>query len=84
MRADNKAGDDITQYDRLLEAVKQDGHHTGNQHDHRQVLDEADGMHGVVLLTLGPWTQRNSCTWIELRVHNDLIQNAHLAWASSG
>ncbi|MND89386.1 hypothetical protein D3C80_814400 [compost metagenome] len=52
VRADNKAGDNVTQYHRLLEPVEKDGDHTGDQHDHCQVLDKADGMHGVALLTL--------------------------------
>ncbi|MNF92717.1 hypothetical protein D3C84_753690 [compost metagenome] len=60
MRADDKAGDDVTQHHRLFETVKEDGDHTRNQHDHCQVLDKAYGMHGVVLLTLRRRTNRCS------------------------
>ncbi len=48
--ADDEAGDDVAQHHRLLEAMKQDGHHPGHQHDHGQVLDKADGVHGEGLL----------------------------------
>ncbi len=48
--ADDEAGDDVTQHHRLLEAVKQDGDHPCHQHDHGQVLDKADGVHGEGLL----------------------------------
>ncbi|MNO29931.1 hypothetical protein D3C76_198590 [compost metagenome] len=50
MRADNKTRDDIAQHYRLLEAMEENRHDAGNQHDYRQVLNETDGMHGAGLL----------------------------------
>jgi len=50
VRADDEAGDNVAQHHRLLEAVKNYGDHASDHHDDCQVLDEADGMHGVILL----------------------------------
>ncbi|MNH37065.1 hypothetical protein D3C79_979210 [compost metagenome] len=50
VRADDETGNDVAQHYWLLEAMKQNGHYPGDQHDHCQILDEADGMHGAILL----------------------------------
>ena len=50
VRADDEPGDDIPQHHRLLEAMKQDSDNPCHQHDHGQVLDKADGVHGEGLL----------------------------------
>jgi len=50
VRANDEAGDNVTQHHRLFEAVKKNGDDASDQHDDCQVLDEADGMHGVILL----------------------------------
>ena len=34
VRADEDAGDDVAQHDRLLEALEQHGHDAGGNHDH--------------------------------------------------
>ena len=47
VRADDDAGDDVAQHHRLFETVEEDGDHAGDQHDHRQILDEVDGVHPV-------------------------------------
>ncbi|MNZ14831.1 hypothetical protein D3C78_317620 [compost metagenome] len=60
VRADDKAGNNVAKHYGLLEAVEQDSDHPGNQHDHCQILNKADGMHGVGLLTWYPETSRNS------------------------
>ncbi|MNN66713.1 hypothetical protein D3C81_1823050 [compost metagenome] len=59
MRADDEACDDVAQHHRLFEAVEKDGHHARDQHDHSEILDEINGMHGGELLfamrgTAGP------------------------------
>ncbi len=46
VRADDEPGNDIAEYNRLPEAMEQNGHHTGHQHDHCQILNKIDGMHG--------------------------------------
>ncbi|MNG81736.1 hypothetical protein D3C79_403940 [compost metagenome] len=50
VRTDNEACNDVAQHDGLLEPMKENRDHPGNQHDHCQILDEADGMHGAILL----------------------------------
>ena len=50
----DETGDDITEHHWLLETVKNNGDHACNQHDDRQVLNKADGMHDVILL-LSSW-----------------------------
>jgi hypothetical protein len=47
VRANDETGDDVAEHHRLFEAVKQHGHHTRDQHDHCQILNKTDGMHGV-------------------------------------
>ena len=46
VRADDEAGDDVAEDHRLAQAVEEDSDHTRHQHDHGEVLDEIDGMHG--------------------------------------
>lgn len=41
--ADDEARDDVAKHYRLLEPMKKDGDYAGYQHDHRQILDKADG-----------------------------------------
>jgi len=43
--ADDYAGDDIAQHDRLLEAMKHHRDQTGHNHDYRQILQEGYGVH---------------------------------------
>ncbi|MNF62028.1 hypothetical protein D3C84_436970 [compost metagenome] len=50
MRADDEAGEDVAQHHRLFEAVEKDGHQARDQHDHGEILDEGNGMHGDRLL----------------------------------
>ncbi|MCY1440052.1 hypothetical protein D9M71_563110 [compost metagenome] len=86
MRADDEAGDDVAQHHGLLEAVKENGDHASDQHDDCQVLDEADGMHGVILLSrplLDARADRSSAkaTLSEQQVHTVLnAGKAHVAW----
>ncbi|MNN74383.1 hypothetical protein D3C81_1905770 [compost metagenome] len=86
VRADDETGNDVAQHYWLLEAVEENGHYPGDQHDHCQILDEADGMHGAILLFRCPGKpllcqgkpKRAASTYcIECR-------KAHVAWAYSG
>ena len=47
VRPDDDPGEDVAEHHRLLEPVEEDGDEAGDHHDHRQVLDEVDGVHPV-------------------------------------
>ncbi|MNV86351.1 hypothetical protein D3C71_1803790 [compost metagenome] len=53
VRTDDETRDDIAQDHRLFEPMKQHGHHARHQHDHCQILNETDGMHGEGSLMAG-------------------------------
>jgi hypothetical protein len=45
VRADQHAGDDVAEHDRLAQQMEQDRDHAGGQHDDGQVMDERDRVH---------------------------------------
>ncbi|MNY26048.1 hypothetical protein D3C86_1598740 [compost metagenome] len=49
VRANDETGDDVSQHHRLFQPMEDHGYHTCDQHDHCQILNETDGMHGVRL-----------------------------------
>jgi len=46
--ADENAGDDVAEHDRLFEALEQHGHDAGGNHHHGQVLQKTHFMHGAI------------------------------------
>jgi len=45
--ADDESGDDVPERDRLLEPVAQDGHDARDEHDHGEVVEEFNAVHGA-------------------------------------
>jgi hypothetical protein len=51
MRTDNNTGSDVTEHDRLLKTVKDYRYQPGDNHHHREVLQECNCMHHSILTT---------------------------------
>src|SRR5215212_9714787 len=59
VRPDKKPGQNVAKHHRLLETMKYDRHHAGDDHDDRQILEKRYIRHASVL------SGRNKCTSIE-------------------